>query len=576
MPAESRRRASATASTFSQRDHDRDDLRLRAASVASGASNAAVASATAPRSLGRILLVLYGPTIIFLVAGACLYVFAFMRARQLSTSGRAQTSGDELQSHFLLVHGVRDITPQAPLWLAGFASRTRPAESAQALLNIPLWCKAIALQANGMNMVGESLEDSERPHVLISLDLIGGHQSFRRKVAKRLESSELGLRPGEWVLSFSHTHSGPVFGDVLQILHGNLSLEHKQQLAEYENSVLLSVTELVSEVLKGLLDAKTSAQPVLLRYIPDVTFSAAVDRRANRESELRMGYPRRGVFDHSVPVLSFESMRTGRPVVVVYSYAAHATVLTENFLYSGDFPAFASLAIEKVLRHEGENALAVFVPGCAGDQNMFPRGRIEDVQALGFGLADEILAGIFDKTKVQSVIQPLLRSRFNELEISFERRISIAELRLMARSTAWYEQALSKMYLRKLKQLNMAETDNVYPYPLALWAFGRGNASLSVAWLSGEAVVDFSELLRECAGSRLLVVSAYAFEVMGYIPSKRVWLEGGYESGQRSSALYGMPSRFASSLQDSICNAIYRMQFDLSTGAGKDQPVPAV
>ena len=75
-----------------------------------------------------------------------------------------------------------------------------------------------------------------------------------------------------------------------------------------------------------------------------------------------------------------------------------------------------------------------------------------------------------------------------------------------------------------------------WPYPVQAWQLGEDQ--LWVA-LGGEVVVDYALMLKKRYGPRTWV-AGYANDVMAYIPSRRVWQEGGYESG--AFVGYGMPA----------------------------------
>jgi hypothetical protein len=83
-----------------------------------------------------------------------------------------------------------------------------------------------------------------------------------------------------------------------------------------------------------------------------------------------------------------------------------------------------------------------------------------------------------------------------------------------------------------------------------------------VEWvaLGGEVVVDYSRRLKkELAadfkkeGERYVWITAYANDVMAYIPSERVLKEGGYE-GDTSMIAYARPTKWAPGLEDKIVN----------------------
>ena len=75
-----------------------------------------------------------------------------------------------------------------------------------------------------------------------------------------------------------------------------------------------------------------------------------------------------------------------------------------------------------------------------------------------------------------------------------------------------------------------------------------------VTWiaLGGEVVVDYSlRLKKELPKGRAIWVTAYANDVMAYIPSKRVLAEGGYE-GDSSQIYYGQPTKWGPGIEETI------------------------
>jgi hypothetical protein len=86
-------------------------------------------------------------------------------------------------------------------------------------------------------------------------------------------------------------------------------------------------------------------------------------------------------------------------------------------------------------------------------------------------------------------------------------------------------------------------------YPVHTWRLGDGPLWIS---LGGEVVVDYAlRLKNELAGARPVWVTAYANDVMAYIPSERVLREGGYEA-DTSMIYYGQPNRWAPGLEAKI------------------------
>ena len=102
-----------------------------------------------------------------------------------------------------------------------------------------------------------------------------------------------------------------------------------------------------------------------------------------------------------------------------------------------------------------------------------------------------------------------------------------AQLETMASESASYSQRWASRMLRELK--NGVAQSREYPYPIQ--AFRLGGNQLWVT-LGGEVVVDYGLRLKTELGDQTWI-SAYTNDVMAYIPSKRVLLEGGYE-GQKA------------------------------------------
>ena len=93
-----------------------------------------------------------------------------------------------------------DITPQTPLWLAGYAARTKAAEGTL----LPLKAKALALK-----------DAAGHCAVVVTTDICG----YPIEVADRIHSKveeRFGLTKENMILSASHTHSGPVVGASLK------------------------------------------------------------------------------------------------------------------------------------------------------------------------------------------------------------------------------------------------------------------------------------------------------------------------------------------------------------------------
>src|SRR5262245_30496614 len=95
------------------------------------------------------------------------------------------------------------ITPEKPMWMSGYASRTKPAEGTLT----ELWAKALALEDAG-----------GKRGVLITMDLVGIDRTLSQHVCAELQKRHKLPREAI-ILSVSHTHCGPVIRGNLDTMY---------------------------------------------------------------------------------------------------------------------------------------------------------------------------------------------------------------------------------------------------------------------------------------------------------------------------------------------------------------------
>ena len=100
------------------------------------------------------------------------------------------------------------------------------------------------------------------------------------------------------------------------------------------------------------------------------------------------------------------------------------------------------------------------------------------------------------------------------------------QLEERAKSKKQADQDYAKVLLEILKRDGKLPAS--YPYLVQVVHLGP---SLTLIGLASETVVDFSLRLKREIGTRSVWVAGYSNDFMGYIPSRRIWEEGGYEGG---------------------------------------------
>lgn len=410
------------------------------------------------------------------------------------------------------------ITPSEPMLMAGYGSRTEPANGKLT----ELWAKALVIE-----------DASGHKGLIITLDLVGIDRGLSQKVCQTLQSKH-HLTREQISICASHTHTGPAVGMNLGPLHYLVAnARQQQQIDQYTVQLHDRIVSVADEAMKTLAPAQL--------HWGSGRCDFAVNRRENKPYENVPQWRTEGVLkgpvDHDVPVLTVRNEQ-GELRSILFGYACHATVLGVR-QWSGDYPGFAQLELEK--RHP--DCVALFWAGCGADQNPLPRKSVELAKHYGRRLAEAV-----DSVVLTSAMTPItgeLLTAYKEIELPLSELPSESQLSQDAQSTNRFIAARAKMLL---KQLETAPLKQTYPYPVSCWKIGREIQFIS---LGGEVVVDYAIRLKSELQGIKTWVAGYANDVMAYIPSRRVLTEGGYEGGG-AMVYYGLPTTWAPEVEQNI------------------------
>jgi hypothetical protein len=412
------------------------------------------------------------------------------------------------------------ITPKQPMWMAGYGSRTAPADGTQH----DLFVRVLALE-----------DDRGHRGVVLSSDLLGFPQSLSDDLAGRLKE-KFRLDRSQFVLHASHTHCGPVLRGALYDAYP-LDAAQIELINAYSDWLTAEIVATIGRALDDLKPATISRGQGIADF--------AVNRRTNREPDvpkLREQNLLFGPVDHTVPVLAVHDA-DGKLRAVVFAYACHNTTLSFQ-KWCGDYAGFAQLNLEAA--HPG--AVALFCMGCGADQNPLPRRTVELAESYGKRLSeavDSVLAAPME------AVGPSLRTDYEFVRLRMQGLPKTGELQAMAGGNPDYRQRWAARML-ELAARNQIPSD--YFYPVTAWKLGSNQIWIT---LGGEVVVDYSLRLKGELGDQTWV-TAYANDVMAYIPSQRVLMEGGYE-GQSSMMVYGLPTeRWADDVEERIVATVRR------------------
>ena len=430
-------------------------------------------------------------------------------------------SADAAEPEFKAGVATKVITPEQSMWMAGYASRTKPAEGKLHDLH----AKALCLEdASGTRLV------------LVTTDLIGIPRHLSVDVSTEVEK-RFGIKRSQLMLTASHTHSGPVIRENLIDMYG-LSREEMEKVVAYTRKLKNDLVEAIGAAVKNL-------EPATLRFGQGEA-GFATNRRQPTEKGIINGINRTGPVDHTVPVLVVTGAN-GQPKAIIFGYACHNTTLSGQ-KWCGDYAGYAQIGIEKAF----PGATAMFWTGCGADANPQPRSKVELCERHGKELADAVIA------TAKGELKPIIGkfdSHYETISLRFE---SVPTKAQLAADTLSKTVAVRRRAERLLKELEAkGKIAASYPYyPVQTWTLGD-----QILWVSlgGEVVIDYAlRVKKELPTNRTLWVTGYANDVMSYIPSARVLKEGGYEADS-SQIYYGMPGKWSTAIEELIITKVKQL-----------------
>jgi neutral ceramidase len=412
-----------------------------------------------------------------------------------------------------------DVTPAEPMWMAGYASRTKPSAG----ITNRLSAKALAVE-----------DDRGTRLVIVTLDLIGIPRAMRDVVTKR--AAEQHAVSAEAVMfNASHTHSGPVVRSGGSVMY-DLAPEEARKVEDYNAGLQDKLVGLIGAAIADLAPANVSYSHARAGF--------AMNRRLPTDKGVQNSPYPEGPVDHAVPVLRVESP-DGKLRAIAFGYACHNTTLG-LFDFCGDYAGFAQEYLEEA--HPGAKAL--FVMGCGGDQNPYPRGTVELARQHGRTLATAVEAALLPAPKQ---LRGSLKTDWKDVELEFANPLNREALIALQATADKLDQRKAALLLEDLAKTGKIQ--KTYSYPVQVVRFGD---DLTLIALAGETVVDFSlRLKRELPGSSVWV-AGYSNDVFGYVPSRRVLEEGGYEAGG-AMKYTRLPGPFAPNVEEIIVDAVHQL-----------------
>ncbi len=259
----------------------------------------------------------------------------------------------------------REITPERPAWLAGYAARNKPSEG----VHDPLFMTAVVF------------DDGNTRLAMVSADLCFVPLSVKEQIVPRLQA-EASISPEHLIIAATHTHSGPVTSG-------------EKVDAEWLES-------LSDKIFTAINEAASSMTPVKVK-VGVGTSDVGVNRRERQpDGKIALGHNEDGFVDRQVGVIRIYTESS--PVATLINYGCHGTVLGgRNYLISADYMGAAVRRVQDAV-----GGVVTFFNGAPGNVDPFYRVGVnfDHVEELGEKLAVEVLR-VLDEKMVEVASTPI-------------------------------------------------------------------------------------------------------------------------------------------------------------------------
>lgn len=339
--------------------------------------------------------------------------------------------------------------------------------------------KGVRLPLRGRILI---LEDRKEKVAIISLDLlgitdtaIGGWEAFKENFSEIIPVDNI-------IFTCTHTHSSPETAGLTELYKAE---KFKKWLKELESKIKeglrLSIANLQEcEVSIGISELKGYSLQRRIHSNGKIIMSDSIQ-------PIDLKYFELGPIDHRIKAVKFTNSGN-KNVVTIVQYACHPVHEMCSSYVSPDFAGELCLDLEK----QDTNGMVMFLNGACGDINP-PTVSEGAVAAANHGkaIADRVRNMVWTKQNIDDI--KIINSKLN-------------------------------FKIRENSGITSIEDGICRIITLAL-----GN--IAFVFLSGENFVDTASAIEENSPYKTNIVVGYAENYVGYIPPKRVFEEGGYETG---------------------------------------------
>lgn len=397
-----------------------------------------------------------------------------------------------------------DITPAGTPDLCGFAARKG---------------KTLGVH-DRLNSKWLYLADEKTQALLSSNDLLGFSRSFYQRMSGEI-SRQSGVPASHVYMAAAHTHSGPATVTLRRC--GSVDPAYVRSLRE--------------KMLAG-------AQKVTVAKASPIRVGIATGRadcsmnRRDRDN---------GPLDDSFSVIVLQKLRSEKPLAVLVNYACHAVVMGEGNLYvSGDYTS----SLQKTVEAE-TGAKCLFLNGACGDINpkVAHSTDFRDAQKMGEKLAHKALSLMRKLTWIEPGELGCARQTLQlPVHVPSDQAEIDETLRQVTEVFGLPEDLFADRFAKYKQQVAEGTFPKNVEAQMSLLSFG---SEVGFVFIPAEVFTEIGMQIKRMSPYRHTFVVGYANGCVGYLPTKKAYLNtSGYEP-YLAPLFYGVP-RFESNVEDVV------------------------
>jgi len=383
------------------------------------------------------------------------------------------------------------------------------------------------------------LGDGRRKLAIASVDLLAMGKRICDAIAAEV-AARCDLPADAIMICSTHTHSAPLF---------NIHATPRPDAKLGGDRDLTWERALPGTIADAIVAANDSLEPTQIRAARG-RFTLGAHRRVRRpDGSIQLAANNAGVADAEVNALGIYRPDESA-IAVVMNYPCHGVVLCEdNLLYSRDWPGFAQDKVERAMRAPNGGALiAMFIQGATGNIDPRSRGSFAVAAEEGATMARAVLDALAGAPPVETAT---LAARRIPLRLGLlDRSATIAVAKAYVEQTAaslhnhrggeGYQlkrlkdhQAQAQDSLRVLEALDEANrrdrrVDSArgeIESQMSIFTLG----DIAIVGIPGELFVELGLAIRANPWFAHTLVAGYCNDLVGYLPTREAYAEGGYE-----------------------------------------------